>query len=58
MQNIFNMTRERLDKVYTKDTPKDLYNNVTNDAQIVWNKIKATPETIKNIVSATKKLKK
>ncbi len=58
MQNIFNTTRDRLDKVYTKDTPKDLYNNVTNDVQTLWKKIKATPETIKNIVSAAEKAKK
>lgn len=58
MQNIFNMTRDRLENVYTKDTPKDLYKNVTNDAKTLWTKIKATPDTIKNIVSTAQKLKK
>ena len=53
MQSIFNMTRERLE-MYTKKP--DLYNKVTKDAGILWNKVKATPETIKNIVDTTKKV--
>jgi len=48
MQNIFKMTRERLD-MYTKDTPRTLYNNVTGDAKTIWGKTKAAPNKIKNI---------
>lgn len=55
LQNIFNMTRERLE-LYTKDTPKTLYKNVTGDAKIMWNKTKAAPETIKNIIGGVKKI--
>jgi len=55
MQNIFNMTRERLD-LYTKDTPKTLYNNVTGDAKTMWGKVKATPDKIKNIINVSKKI--
>lgn len=55
MQNIFNMTRERLD-MYTKDTSKDLYNKVSGDAKTVWGKVKATPEKIKNIINFGKKV--
>ena len=54
MQNIFNMTREKLDE-YTKDTPKTLYKNVTSDAKMLWGKAKATPETVKNIFGGAKK---
>lgn len=54
MQNIFNMTRQKLDE-YTKDTPKKLYENVTKDAKTMWGKVKSTPDTIKNIVGGVKK---
>ena len=57
MQNIFKMTRERLD-MYTKDTKRDLYNDVTGDAKTLWGKVKSTPDTIKNIWDTAKKLKK
>ena len=57
MQNIFKMTRERLD-MYTKGTKRDLYNNVTGDAKTIWGKVKSTPDTIKNIWDTAKKLKK
>lgn len=57
MQNIFKMTRERLD-MYTKGTKRDLYNNVTGDAKTLWGKVKSTPDTIKNIWDTAKKLKK
>lgn len=55
MQNIFKMTRERLD-MYTKSTPRTLYNNVTNDAQVAWDKIKSTPDTVKNIIDFKNKV--
>jgi len=55
MQSIFNMTRERLD-MYTKDTPKTLYKNVTGDAKVMWGKIKSTPKTIENIIKAKNKV--
>lgn len=55
MQNIFKMTRERLD-MYTKGTKPDLYNKVTKDAGILWQKAKATPGTVKNIVNTAKKI--
>ena len=54
MQNIFNMTRQKLDE-YTKDTPKKLYENITKDAKTMWGKVKSTPDTIKNIVGGVKK---
>ena len=54
MQNIFNMTRKKLDE-YTSGTSRDLYNNVTNDAKRYWEKLKNTPEIIKNIKEARKK---
>lgn len=54
MQNIFTMTRERLD-MYTSTKPK-LYNDVTGAAKITWNKIKSTPDTVKKIVSGVKKV--
>ena len=59
MQNIFQLTRERLN-LYTSQSSHDLdlYNNVTNDAKIMWGKVKATPDKIKNIVSLAKKFKK
>ena len=57
LQNIFTKTRERLD-MYTQGTSKDLYNDVTGDAKIIWGKVKSTPDTIKNIVATAKKLKK
>ncbi len=57
MQNIFKMTRERLD-TYTKGTPRKIYNNVTGDAKTLWGKVKSTPDTIKTILDTAKKLKK
>ena len=57
MQNIFNMTRERLD-LYTSGASKSpaLYNDVTNAAKITWGKIKSTPDTVKKIVGGAKKV--
>lgn len=55
MYNIFKLTQERLE-MYTKDTPKDLYKNVTGDAKIVWGKAKAAPDTIKNVWATGKKI--
>jgi hypothetical protein len=57
MQNIFKMTRERLD-MYTKGTPRDLYNKATGDTKILWEKIKSTPNTIKTVIGIKDKLKK
>lgn len=57
MQNIFKMTRERLD-MYTKSTPRTLYNNVTGDAEKIWGKVKSAPDTLKNIWETAQKLKK
>ena len=54
MQNIFTMTRERLD-TYTGIKP-DLYNKVTGDAKTAWNKVTSAPKTIKNIVDGAKKI--
>ena len=54
MQNIFTMTRERLD-TYTGIKP-DLYNKVTGDAKTTWNKVTSAPKTIKNIVDGAKKI--
>lgn len=55
MQNIFKKTRERLD-LYTKGTSRNLYNNVTGDAKVIWGKAKSAPSTIKNIWQAGKKI--
>ena len=55
MHNIFNMTRDRL-KTYTNGTSSSLYDNVTNDAKVVWGKAKAAPDTIKNIIGGGKKV--
>ena len=55
MQNIFTMTRERLE-MYTKDTKKTLYKNVTGDAKTMWGKVQSAPKTIKNIVGGVKKI--
>jgi len=57
MQNIFTMTRKKLDD-YTSGTKRDLYNNVTEDAKTYWEKIKNTPEVIRNIWDTRNKLKK
>lgn len=54
MQNIFTMTRERLN-MYS-GVNGDLYNKVTKDAGVMWGKAKATPGTIKNIVGGVKKV--
>ena len=55
MQSIFNITREKLDQ-YTKDTPKDLYNNVTKDAKTVWGMAKSAPDKIKNVIAGGNKV--
>lgn len=57
MQNIFKMTRERLD-LYTSRKPHDLdlYNNVSGDIKTVWGKVKSTPKTIETIWHGGKKL--
>lgn len=55
MQNIFKMTRERLD-MYTQGVKPKLYNDVTSDAKVLWKKVKSTPDTIKNIIDAGKKV--
>lgn len=55
MQNIFKLTRERLD-LYTNGTRHDLYNNVSGDIKTVWKRTKAAPEKIKNIWQAGKKI--
>lgn len=54
MQNIFNITRERLN-TYSGVKP-DLYNKVTGDAKTMWGKAKNTPETIKNLWQTGKKI--
>lgn len=48
MLNIFNMTRDKLNQ-YTGSNHK-LYDAVSGDAKTIWNKITATPETIRTIV--------
>ena len=55
MQNIFKMTRERLD-MYTGITKHPLYDNVIKDSKTIWGKVKSTPETIKNIFNGAKKI--
>lgn len=55
MQNIFKMTRERLD-MYTSGTKHTLYDNVTKDAKTTWGKVKSAPDTIKNILGGVKKV--
>ena len=55
MQNIFNMTREKLES-YTKGTSTSLYKSVTGDAKVMWGKVKNTPDTVKNIFAGTKKV--
>ena len=57
MQNIFKMTRERLD-MYTKDTPRTLYNDVTGDAKTIWGKTKAAPGKIREVWEMGKDIKK
>jgi len=56
MQNIFKMTRERLDK-YTSGTKHTIYDNVTKDAKTMWGKVKSLPDTIKNIWQTGQKIK-
>ena len=56
MQNIFNMTREKLLQ-YTGSDHK-LYDKVTSDAKTMWGKATSAPETIKNVWNGIKKLKK
>ena len=48
MQNIFKMTRERLD-MYTSGTKHDLHTQVTGDLSEYWKKIKAIPGKIETI---------
>jgi hypothetical protein len=55
LQNIFKMTRERLD-LYTQGTKHTLYDDVSKDAKTVWGKIKSTPKTIQNIWQGGKKI--
>ena len=55
MQNIFKMTRDRLD-LYTKGTKHDLYDDVMKDAKTMWGKIKSIPGTIDNIWNAGEKV--
>ena len=55
MQNIFKMTRDRLD-LYTQGTKPTLYNDVKNDAKVMWGKAKSAPKTISNIWKAGKKI--
>lgn len=57
IQNIFKLTRERLD-LYTKGTPHTLYDSVTTDAKAGWNKVKSVPETIKTLWGVGKKVAK
>lgn len=57
MQNIFKMTRDRLD-MYTKGTDKKLYDTITGDAKTMWGKVKATPKKIETIVDLRNKLRK
>lgn len=55
MQNIFKMTRERLDKY--SGVKHDLYDKVTGDAKTTWGKITSAPETIKNLWQTGQKIK-
>ena len=55
MQNIFNLTRERLD-LYTGDKEHKLYNKVISDGTRVWGKMKEAPNTIKTIWQGGKKI--
>ncbi|MBR3510583.1 MAG: hypothetical protein IKN73_00800 [Alphaproteobacteria bacterium] len=55
MQNIFKLTRERLE-MYTSGTPKTLYTNVTGDAKTIWTKTKAAPKTVKDWFGVGKKI--
>lgn len=55
MQNIFNMTRERLND-YTKDTKKKMYEDVTKDIKTMWNKINSLPSTIETLFNAKDKV--
>lgn len=57
MQNIFKMTRERLD-LYTKGTKHDIYDNVTKNAKTMWGKIQSAPDTIKNLWKTKEKISK
>lgn len=56
MQNIFKLTRERLD-TYTKGVPHTMYDNVSGDAKLMWGKVKAAPDKIKTIWQLGKKVK-
>ena len=57
MQNIFSQTQKKIND-YTKDVSKDLYNDVTNNAKIYWNKAKAAPGIISDLWNAGKKATK
>ncbi|MBR5904045.1 MAG: hypothetical protein IKZ49_00750 [Alphaproteobacteria bacterium] len=54
MQNIFKMTRERLD-LYTKDTKHDLYDNVTKDIKTMWGKINSIPSKLETLFNLKEK---
>jgi hypothetical protein len=54
MQNVFKLTRDRLD-MYS-GAKHDLYDKTTKDAKELWNKVKSTPKTIKNILDGGKKV--
>lgn len=56
MYAVFKMTRERLDKY--SGIKHDLYNDVTSDGKRLWEKVKATPDTIKTIFKAGEKITK
>ena len=57
MQNIFKMTRERLE-LYAQTTShdKDLYTNISTDAKTMWDKAKNAPDKMKTIWQAGKKI--
>lgn len=57
MQNIFKLTRERLD-LYVGGGKHWLYDSVTGDAKRTWEKVKTTPDTIKTLWNAGKKVAK
>ena len=57
MQNIFRMTRERLDK-YTEGVKHTMYDKVTEDAKTTWGKVTSAPDTIKTWLQIGKKAKR
>lgn len=56
MQNIFKVTRERLQK-YTGTDKNPMYDNLTGDAKKVWGKVTSAPDTIKTWWQTGKKIK-